>query len=97
MTNTRIRNEQDSHRRQAISRRLSFCRQKSGPPFRLSERPFAPLRLGDSLGGWGDLRLSTLSAVSPDERARTHLCDLLAALRLCGFLGVLVVKPTRSS
>ena len=35
------------------------------------------LRVCD-VGVWVDLRSSALSAVSPDERIRTHLCDLWA-------------------
>ena len=40
VTNARIRNEQDSHRRQAVSDRLSFCRNETETPYPLSHRGF---------------------------------------------------------
>jgi hypothetical protein len=45
VTDACIRNGRASHRRQAITDRLSFCRQSSAPTPKLSNRLFAPLRL----------------------------------------------------
>ena len=46
-TNARVRRSRASHRRQAISYRLSFCLQSAWPHFKFSNRPFASLRLCD--------------------------------------------------
>ncbi len=61
------------------SDRQSFCRQYARPPFTLNIHLFAGFAFFAVLwDGWVDLRSSALSAVSPDERIRVHLCDLWA-------------------
>ena len=87
-TDARIRSWRVSHRRQAIPDRLSFWRHEAESLFKLSVRPLVSWWLRRGRGG--DLRLSALSAVFPDERICDHLCDLwaalcfLCALCLCG-------------
>ena len=53
VTNARIRNEQDSHRRQAVSDRLSFCRHDAESLLKLSGCPLVSWCLGGSLGWVG--------------------------------------------